>query len=472
MSRAVRRSALGVVLLSFGACSGGNSDSGVSPDSGVDRDAGPVTETGSVDGGEDDGRGLALQGRIDDAIQSIRSDTCFAQEDTSRCEWADYEVGPATFNMAKSTGEAILMVDVFGEGFFPALLRYRNRLLGFYEVSGDSVAARVLSVHVPRRLGDALVSFAGPELIPARSLAPLLAPIETAYGNVDLLYYGHGGVVFSHLIELVPEQPLVLLDLTKLFDFPAALCQGADGPATAVARAHFDAIAASLRQVILDQNVRFINASFGSTASTLAADWVRICGSPAPSGEPLQRLLHIYDPIYDLLFNSEGVITAHAATNLGSAGDFPFDQVSARYPNRVRVGFFSSLRSGLDEWGRGEVSKVDQFPVDGDADVYVNWGCETLGPCADPHYELVGPFGLGSAAPSVMTSSYVNPLGLARLINLRYANHPGEPMNDALVRSLEREMIPSLCGAGGTAACVYQDPITHRQLEIYRLQYE
>jgi hypothetical protein len=55
-----------------------------------------------------------LAERIDDAVRRITADTCFAQADTSACAWADYEVGPAHFNMAVSTGESILVVDSFG----------------------------------------------------------------------------------------------------------------------------------------------------------------------------------------------------------------------------------------------------------------------------------------------------------------------------------------------------------------------
>jgi hypothetical protein len=450
----------------------------------VIRDAG--TDSGSVDdalGANDanpddanandaDTGSAVLQKRIDEAAANIQADTCFAQEDTSQCEWASYEVGPAQFKMARSSGEAILVIDDFGAGFFPELVRYRNRILGFYRVDDETIESEVLSVRLPKRLGDALVSFAGPDFIPARSLTALVAPIVASYEKLDLFYPGHGGLVFGHLVELVPEQPLVLMDLAQLFALPPALCRAVDSDAVAAAIAHFVAIAAALKQVIAGNNVRFINASFGTTASTLAEDWSRTCDSAAPSGEQLQQLLHIYDPIYDVLFNTDGVVTAHAGTNLGSPADFPFDQVSAAYPNRVRVGFFSSLSSGLDEAGRGTVSKAAQFPADGDADVYVNWECETLGACADPRYELVGPFGLGRFNLSVMTSSYVNPLALARLVNLRYANHSDQPMSNALVQTLVQEMIPSLCGAGGTEPCVYQDPIVHRQLELYRLHYE
>src|SRR4051812_21630303 len=71
-----------------------------------------------------------LQERIDDAVMRISADTCFAQQDTSGCEWANYEVAPSHFNMAVSTGEAMLVVDDLAEGMYPQLVRYRNRILG------------------------------------------------------------------------------------------------------------------------------------------------------------------------------------------------------------------------------------------------------------------------------------------------------------------------------------------------------
>jgi hypothetical protein len=96
----------------------------------ADSDSGSV-DGGGADAGDAHAGDQTLQRRIDDAIESIQADTCFAQDDTSGCQWADYQIGPAEFDMAKSTGEAILVIDSFGEGLFPELLRYRNRLLGF-----------------------------------------------------------------------------------------------------------------------------------------------------------------------------------------------------------------------------------------------------------------------------------------------------------------------------------------------------
>jgi hypothetical protein len=414
----------------------------------------------------------ALQGRIDDAVASIHGDTCFAQADASACEWAHYEVGPAWFNMARSTGEAALIIDAFGAGFFPELVRYRNRLLGFYVPSGDKIEPQVLSVLLPRRLGDVLVSFAGPEFVPASALLRVALEADAAYGKLDLFYPGHGGVVFGHLVDLVPEQPLVLLDSTHLLDIPPEVCSGIDAQTLATATAHFSALAASMKQMMSDREVRFVNASFGLTVPVLAAEWQRGCSGAVPGDEELRQLLHIYDPLFDLLFDTEGVITAHAAADLGNPADFPFDQVGPQYPNRVRVGFISSSSSGLDELGRGAVRKKEQFPDNGDADVYLNWDCEWLDVCAEPHYTMASAFGLAAGNLPVMSTSYIDPLAVARLVNLRYANHGGEPMSNTLVRVLERELIPALCGPDGTEPCVYQDPIAHRQLEVYRLGYQ
>ncbi len=417
---------------------------------------------------------LELERRVGEAVENIESDTCFAGDDTSLCEWADYEVGAAQFDMPRSTGEAVLVIDEFGAGFYPELVRYRNRLRGFYRVRGEGVEPQILSVHLPRRLGEVLVSFAGPEFIPARALTRVGSVASAVYGKLNLLYYGHGGVVFAHAVELLPEQPLVLLDLTQFLDMPAAACAGIDGPMLAAARAHFAAIADSLKRVMIEQNVRFINASFGSTVPNLATDWTRTCASEVPNGEQLQALLHVYDPIHDLLFNSDGVMTAQAATNLSNPADYPFDQISSKYPNRVRVGFISSQRSGLDELGRGTVQMAERFPLLGDADVYLNWGCEgVFAPsCAEPHYEFAGPFGLGTSTVPLMSSSYVDPLAVARLVNLRYARHASEPMSNGLIQTLRQELTPALCGDGGAEPCVHQDPFAHRQLEPYRLGYE
>jgi len=417
-----------------------------------------------------------LEQRIDAAVESIRADTCFAGDDTSLCEWADYDVAPARFDMAKSTGEAVLVIDDFGAGFNPGLVRYRNRLRGVYRVAGDELKTQAISAHLPKRLGDALVSFAGPEFIAASSLARVGTEANATYRKLNLLYYGHGGLIFGHLVELVPEAPLVLLELAELLALPPSVCAGINDATLAAATSHFAAVAQSLKQIMTDEHVHFINASFGSTVPNLAIDWARTCASATPNTDDLRRMLHMYDPIYDVLFDTDGVITAHAAADLGDPADYPFDQLSASFPNRVRVGFISSRDSGLDELGRGVLQQTQQLPGSGDADVYVNWRCEAQGGsiplCAEPHYEFAGPYGLGTGTVPIMSTSYVNPLAVARLANLRYGRHRNEPMTNALVQTLRRELTPPVCGTSAAEPCRNQDPFVHRQLESYRLGYK
>jgi hypothetical protein len=191
---------------------------------------------------------------------------------------------------------------------------------------------------------------------------------------------------------------------------------------------------------------------------------------PPPSTEGLRTVMHLADPIYEVLFNSEGVVAAHAGAITGDPVDFPFDQVSSSYPNQVRIGFISSTSSGLDAEGRGTVNKVDQFPNAGQADVFINWGCDGDGACGPRHYEAVLGLGMAEGTPPIMSSSYISPVGLARLANLRYAQHGGETMSNALIQTLKRELTPALCG--DAQPCVYQDPIAYAQFEVYRLHYK
>jgi hypothetical protein len=410
----------------------------------------------------------ALQARIDAAIASVESDPCVTQD--AGCEWADYEIGPAQLRLPWSTGEAILVIDELA-GFVPELVRYRNRIRGYYRVNGDHIELQVRSVHLPRRFGDVLVGFA--DSTPAADLVAVSVAVSEAYRRLNLpSYVGHGGIVLSHLIDLVREQPLLLIDNTSLFQIASAMCTSGITPDTlAQATARNAALAADLRQLMTAHNVRFVNASFGTSSPVLALAWERTCGTPVPSTDQLRQLLHTEDAINDVLFHSDGVITAHAGANLGDPLDFPFDQVNVQYPNQVRIGFISSASSGLDEHGRGTVHKVQQFPDSGSADVYLNWGCEPAGvelSCATPHYQMVANYGLAVFTLPFMATSFINPLGAARLIKLRNANHAGEPMTNALIQTLKQELTPPLCGPAGDQPCVYQDPIAHDQLEGVR----
>lgn len=418
----------------------------------------------------------ALDERIEAAKQQISHDTCFRTQDPSLCDWDDFEIGRNTFNMARRSDESILVADEFTSAANPFLLRYRNRILSYYEFDeeNDEFAPKSLVVRLPRTLGRVLVSFAGPEFIPASALTEISKAVNETYRSLNLAELpGHGAVVLGHLVDLVPEQPLVVVNRGALLSLPTELCSSLSQGIVDGAKARIASRAASLRAILAQNNVRYVNASFGSTTHSLSDSWSSVCHSTPPGAEQMRSLLSIFEPVYETLFNTPGVIAAQASAEQGDPADYPFDQRIDRFANRLRVGHFSSTASGLDGDGRGALSKTGQFPVNNaGADVYLNWGCVGYPPsCSEPHYQAVGDIGMSQGTVPIMSSSYITPLAVARLVYLRNVYHPQEPWTNDLVAQLQSDLRPPKCGAGRDP-CLYQDPIAHRELEIYRLGYK
>jgi hypothetical protein len=117
---AISLTVIAVVLAALAGCASSRFDPG---------DADADADMGTADAGSDIGA-PSLQRRIDDAVASIQSHSCFAQDDTSQCEWADYQVGPAQFDMGRSTGEAVLVIDDFGAGLFPGAEGWEEAVAG------------------------------------------------------------------------------------------------------------------------------------------------------------------------------------------------------------------------------------------------------------------------------------------------------------------------------------------------------
>lgn len=420
--------------------------------------------------------------RVAAAVKYLKGDTCFKNQDTSQCDWQEVVVDWRTFEPQKSN-DAILIIDSFQEeAFLTELIRFQNRVKGLYRISSDTsdqFDLQAAVVHVPRRLGEVLANLAGPGFVASTQLFDVAAAAADVYLNLSF-YCGHGGIVFGHLVDLVPDNPLVLVDLSNLGYPPDIWCHTLDAAALQKSRERFLALADSLRKIIADNNVHYINASFGVTADKLADAWRDSCGGAAvPSTKELRALVDTQKPVFDVLFNTAGVVAAHAAIAISDPADFPFDQASSDFPNQVRTGFFSSHSSGLDGDGRGNLVKVTQYPPNtSDADVFLNWGCDrgligpNPGPCATPHFEWSFWFGLDFGTISVMEPSWIAPLAVARLVNLKNERHAEEPWSNALIAQLKSELTPSLCGSSQTEPCVYQDPFAHRQLEVYRLHYK
>lgn len=417
-----------------------------------------------------------LEELINQTRTDILGDTCFQQQDTANCDWGEFPFVPSQqFAMSKNTGEAILIVDEFPK-LTPSTIRYSNRIKGFFRVDGEGMIRPVQSSwRVPTKLFHALQLFASPDFIPAEALRKLSGPLKTVYGRTNDGSIGHGNNVFSLLVEANPHQPIVLLDAVSFHQFAREeLCDSSGTPESIeLLRMKSQRVADGLRQVMKKMDVRFVNLSAGQTLESLKLDWVRHCSGARPSDDILREKLNAYSPIADVLFNTPGVFTAHAAINTSSVADNPFDFPSSKYPNRLRTGYFTALRSGIDDTGRGDHSSLEGWPERRSVDIYLNSGVLPVRPFPYNRTSLlqVDSFGVNIFPILDTTTSWIAPLALSRFIHVRYSRFHDREMSNELIRSIQAVMVPSTCTDLPGNDCVYQDPLLYGQIEAVRLGY-
>ncbi|AKQ69212.1 hypothetical protein A176_006124 [Myxococcus hansupus] len=411
------------------------------------------------------------------AAERVRSDTCFRErEDVSTCAWVASTHEPALdFAMTDSTGEAILIADDF-RFVSPLMLRYRNRLRGVLRTTDDgTVATTQLTWHVPLRFHEVMTSFSGPDFIPAEWLRALRIPVDETYGARLGSGATHGNFVFALLVEANPQQPIVLWDDHGFRDVPLdAFCDTTGTPeALEPLREHARRKADSLRAYLDMYNVRFINYSRGTTVHTLRELWEHRCQAPAPANAVLLAKLKTEEPVLEVLFGSPGVFAAHAAGDVNSPEESPFDFPSERFPNRLRIGFFATLESGLDAMGRGPLEGLRGWPGPQAVDVYLNSGVAPVRPFAYSPTPLLhaSDFGMDVIPITHTSTSWIAPLGLSRFIHLRESLHGGQPLTNERVASLIDAMVPRACAGQPEGRCQYQDPLLHGQTEAMRLGY-
>jgi hypothetical protein len=408
------------------------------------------------------------------ATNEILADTCFRQGGTN-CAWTERAYDPAEFAMTQSTGEALLVVDRF-----PTLpvraLRFRNRIRGYFRLREGGVMTPASSIwRVPTALWSALGRFAGPDHVASHRLNELSAAIASSYGSLTFDNVGHGSYVFSLLVDTNPHQPLVILDAIDLSQMARADYCDASGSAAGQQRLVQTAERAAdeVVRTMRTHNVRFVNYSAGHTLGTITASWQQDCGTPPPPDPVLRAKLAAYAPIYAALFNTPGVLTVQAAAEGGDAADTPYDQRSPSYGNRLRAGYFTSLDSGLDPDGRGNYMALAGWPERSRVDIYLNTGVLPQRPFQYNRTPLlqIDDFGVAVFPITGSRTSWVAPLGLSLLINLRYAAFGSRPMDNSLVAAIFDAATPGRCSDLPEGRCLYQDPLLHGRTEAVRLQY-
>ncbi|HWU94408.1 MAG TPA: hypothetical protein VN029_02350, partial [Sphingomonas sp.] len=409
------------------------------------------------------------------ARAEMLADTCFQGGVTTGCSFTDRPYRPDDFAMDPNSGEALLIIDDLPR--LPgAAIRFRKRIRNYYRLdAGGALANATTTWHVPTSLWNALDRFAYPEYDPTEQLRSVAETAYRMYPGLNLDNAGHGATVFRLIADTNPAQPLVLLDKIDLVDIAHADYCDASGSAaaqtrlTAAARTAADNIVAMMRA----NNVRYVNYSAGHSQEVIRAGWAADCGTAVPAEAVLRDKLAAYAPIYAAMFGTPGVMTAQAASDNDGPANAPYDQKGAQYYNRLRAGYFAVLDSNLDEVGRGGIGGFPIWPARANADIFLNTGVAPVRPFewnTTPLLQLDG-FGLALEPITVPSSSWVTPLLLSRLINIRFSTFPARPFDDALIADIFDKAIPASCPTQMDGRCAYQDPALHGQLEAVRLGY-
>ncbi|WP_224368220.1 hypothetical protein [Hyalangium versicolor] len=419
-----------------------------------------------------------LEELIAQAKEHVLADTCFVNHpDGAGCDWGDFPLVPQEqFHMAHDTGEAILIVDEF-PSLPPRVIRYRNRIKGYYRLgSNGRIGAAQASWHAPTVLFNELQHFASPDFIPAEKLRALSEPLSRVYAGYAQGNVGHGSFVFSLLIEANPHQPIVLMDTLTFHQFALAEFCDSSGSTESLAllRTKAEQVAQDLRGIFQQMNIRFVNLSSGQTLEATRREWSTYCGTPSPGDDVLRAKLNTYAPIMEAFFTTPGVFTANAAIEGSNPQDNPFDFPSAAYPNRLLVGYFTSLDSGLDAGGHGSHASLEGWPGRQNVDIYLNSGVMPRRPFpynTTPWLQIDG-YGVDIYPITNTTTSWMAPLALSRFIQARYSpDFQSCTMTNELISELREELVPSDCTDLPDNRCVYQDPLKHGQIEAIGLGY-
>lgn len=415
-----------------------------------------------------------------------------SQLSTVSCPSADCEPSAVSFsagrfsNKGLKADQTILVIDNSGLEL-AATAVYRSRVKGFWQwsASGEPVPAQPvvqLPLYLSRLLGrlSEFEQTASTAFVPASWLGELSKRVMTLSPGVTIPYSGHGAAVIDFLAEHNPQAELVLAqtpDFASLFR--ADFCKG---DAAAYQLKISAASSQFYQQVVLGQDVEYLNWSAGWDLTKYvrqSAD--RLCPSHQLSRTQLQALLAAHQPFYQLLFTSDKLLGVQAGAANFNADEQPLDALAL--PNRIRAGFFNSgqTASGLDSRGvpAAAVPALPEYQQNSLAvlDVLINFAFAGVGSqCKPAAYSLQVSDGLGMGFEALCSqqTSWAAPVVLSRLIQLREQQFAGVPWSQDLINQLKQQLTPALCdypAAGAAKLCKLQDPLLHRQQELYRLGY-
>lgn len=364
----------------------------------------------------------------------------FDSQDPSTIPKTDLSFIPALAR-EESRGQRVLILDSF---FVPssALLRYKNRVLGFYKleqpngmVSYEKYFPEITVYQPLAEISNYLASLS--VHIPAHRLNDINIvnrPIRKTLKTPGFL--AHGIPIFEWLADLLPEAQFVIADLPFQLTGRDFLCNPSQMDFNAMQK-KFDDSFTQLKDIIARHGINLINMSQAPTPSSLARYLNTACGGKTLSTEIRNKILAIENSFFERMSTIPEVIVFQSLPNdeptLYQDPKEDNRLVTKKYDNIIKVGYFAKGDCDFDESGIFDQTYLsyEQSQLVNFADLYINGGFTENGEdplTGIPHPPIIKhsnqlmhrTMGLGASIPvGRMATSWATPLALAHFVYLK-----------------------------------------------------
>lgn len=406
--------------------------------------------------------------------------------------------------------QTILILDSGME--LSSVLRYRSRIKAHYsyDPSSKSFIQSNPSVAISQ-LGKKLLSeldgfyYLDPRTQrdqPGFLASAWLRDLALAYGsaapsdNFDhitgVAHFSHGSKVIGYLAQHNPLAEFVLVDTATflpLLQHNQLVCQKNNREL----KDYMQQAASSLRNILNNNGVEYINFSGGFTRSHVHQAWQRNGCSETLSNNRATKLLRSLEPIYDVLFNSPNILGVHSGKRDTNNSEDALDVTD--YVNRIRAYPYTTETvntqisdNGQFGWQRVFNDFRGEFQGGQSIDMYVNFGYgranfsnrnQTPKMTSDV-------FGMQYAPDwALLSSSWAAPIVTSYAINTQnkiYQNNPSASFNAV---ELKNKLLSFSCFNAdnffsfdldgfireGEGMCRIHDPLKNRSDELNRLGY-
>ncbi len=401
-----------------------------------------------------------------------------------RCAVPDCPTTAINFSPAESTVESLGQRILILESFFvpdSAMLRYRNRILGFYKFSETAPKYEEYfpdtEVYTPLEEISKYLSDL-PYHVPAEALD--LSRIKKSGFSRTLKhqpFMAHGVPIFDWLADLAPEAQFVIAQSPNSLFSLDFLCHFDEGENLTKMTTTISHAVIEVLRLIDRHQISYVNISEAPSPEGLKRNYAIACESTgskpfsAISRKAIERFLKLEAFVFKKLSEIPEISVFQGLPNDDHTVYRPENSsdelVAANYENFVRVGYFATADYDFDERGGFDSAVLDRGQLNQVhcASTYINGGFTegSLNSDYEPEPLKISPSALHyktlgfhtKVVVKLMATSWATPLALAHAIYLKNSGGPQTP------RELRRYFETS------TRKPKLIDPLRFRQFELY-----